>query len=142
MMLPTGMLLLGLALSTAQPKGLTTETKGDKFSIDVSETTMSVKPGENGKFVLQIKAAEGYKVSDEAPLKIKIASDGVSLSKNKLGSKDAKPRKFTSPTFKVPFTAKDAVQTSIDVNASFFVCDVKICERRTAKLAIPISVKP
>ena len=137
----TAVVMMGLAMTVAQPK-VTAEQTGDKYTIDVSETTNSIKPGKAGKFVLHIKAAPGYKVSKDAPLKVKLASEGVALSKSQLKAKDATDPKFTSPMFKVPFQAKDKGETAIAMDASFFVCDVKICERKTAKLSVPVSVRP
>ncbi len=138
----TAVVVMGAALAVGQPKVSPPTQKGDKFSIDASKTTQTLKKGDKGQFVLEILASPGFKVSQDAPLKVKLASDGLALTKTSLKAKDAKPRKFTSPTFKVPFTARSPGQTSIAMNAMFFVCDVEICERKTAQLSVPVSVRP
>ena len=138
----TGTLLVGLALSMGQPKVNPSSEAEPKFSVDVSETTKSVKSGKKGQFVLHIKAAPGFKVSQDAPLKVKLASDGVALAKSTLKAKDATDKKFTSPRFQVPFTGAKAGDTAIGMNAMFFICDVEICERKTAQLSVPVSVRP
>lgn len=141
-MTATGILLVGLALSWGQPKVDPRSETEAKFSVDVSRTTKSVKAGKKGQFVLHIKAAPGFKVSQDAPLKVNLASDGVSLAKRTLKAKDATDKKFTSPMFKVPFTGAKAGDTAIAMKATFFVCDVEICERKMANLSVPVSVRP
>ena len=142
MMMTTVLVAMGLALTAAQPKVSPSEKDAKKYSIDVSKTTKAVAKGKKGRFVLEIKTAPGFKVSQDAPLKVKLASDGVSLAKSSLKAKDATKKKFTAPTFNVPFTGKNVGKTSIAMNATFFVCDVEICERKTAKLSVPVSVRP
>ncbi|MEM7679178.1 MAG: hypothetical protein AAF449_24630 [Myxococcota bacterium] len=137
----TALLILFAGIHVAQP-AVPGQSAGDKFTVDVSKTTKAVKAGKKGQFVLQIKAAEGYKVSKDAPLKVKLASEGVSLAKDRLKAKDATKKPFTSPTFKVPFKGKVPGDTSIAMDATFFVCDVQICERKTAKVSVPVSVRP
>lgn len=133
--------MLFAGIQVAQPT-VPVGSDGDKFTVDVSKTTKAVKTGKEGQFILQIKAAPGYKVSKDAPLKIKLASEGVALSKARLKAKDATKKEFTSPTFKVPFEGKAPGDTSIAMDATFFVCDVQICERKTAKVSVPVSVRP
>lgn len=112
-----------------------------KYDIDISKTSKEVGQGKNGQFALLIKVKPGFKVSQEAPLKIKLASDGLKLKKSKLAAKDAKTKKWTSPEFGVPFVAEKTGAQSINVDATFFVCDEQICERKKEKLAIPVTVK-
>lgn len=132
-----GFLLAGL-LASAQPNA---NAADKKYSIDVSETTKAVKPGEDGMFRLHIKAADGFKVSTEAPLKIALDSKELKLHKTKLSVKDAKDKTAKSPEFGVKFVAPNECSTSIEVDASFFVCDENICERKKEKLSIPVSVR-
>jgi len=130
-------LLLGLALS-ASPAA---EGADKKYDISFEGTTSEVQVGKSGTFAIAIKPKEGFKVSNEAPLKIKLASSGLALKKKVLKTKDAKEKWDKSPAFAVPFSAdKDGAQT-IDVNATFFVCDIKICERKTEKVSVPVSVR-
>lgn len=111
-----------------------------KYEITFEGTTKDVKMGKDGTFAIAIKPMPGFKVSNEAPLKIKLASAGLELKKKLLRTKDAKEKWDKSPAFAVNFGAPAAGQQTIDVNATFFVCDVKICERKSEKLSIPVSV--
>lgn len=130
------LLLVGLTV-IANPK----DDGPKKYTLDLSKTTNEVKAGGEGYFHLAIKASEGFKVSAEAPLRIKLASPGLKLHKKKLGHKDAKDAKSTSPEFEVRFGADAAGEQSIDVDATFFVCDDKICERKNEKLTVAVAVK-
>jgi len=112
------------------------------YSIDLAGTTREVQAGKKGELRLAIKAADGYKVSAEAPLKIGLEAQGLDLSKKQLGHGDAKDKKSTSPEFAVAFGAAAAGEKSILVDAMFFVCNEKICERKTEKVTVPVSVRP
>lgn len=135
-----------LALALFASLALTSATDGapkqKKYDIDVSKTTTQVKTGTDGLLHLLIQAKKGYKVSPDAPLKIKLAADGLKLHKTKLGHKDAKDAKATSPEFGVRFAAAEAGKRKIDVDATFFVCDANICERKTEKLTVAVNVAP
>lgn len=129
--------LLGLAL-TSTPVADKAEKK---YEISFDGTTKDVRKGKDGTFAMSIKPADGYKVSNEAPLKIKLASKGLGLEKSMLKTKDAKEKWEKSPSFAVGFSAKESGPQTIDVKATFFVCDVKICERKSEKLSVPVSVR-
>ena len=126
------LLFIGFA-AVASPKN---------YTIDLSQTTKEVKPGQNGTLYLQIVPADGFKVSPDAPLKINLAAQGLKLHKTQLGHEDAKDKKSISPEFGVRFAASEQGDKSIDVDATFFVCDEKICERKQEKLTVAINVKP
>lgn len=130
--------LLGLAIVAAQP---TEENVDKKYTIDFTETTKDVEKGKRGLFAMHIKAAEGYKVSQDAPLKIQLASSGLDLQKKTLKSKDATEKKWTSPRFAVRFGADEPGEQKIDVDAVFFVCDEKICERKKEKMTVAVKVQ-
>lgn len=130
--------LLGFALASTP----VADDAAKKYEISFDGTTKDVKQGAAGTFSMSIQPAEGYKVSHEAPLKIELDSEGLGLKKKTLKTKDAADKKWDkSPKFAVGFSADDAGEQSIDVKATFFVCDVKICERKTEKLRVPVSVR-
>jgi hypothetical protein len=126
-------LVLGLAVLSQQ--------EAKNYTIDVSQTTKEVKEGQDGYFHLQIVPTSGYKVSAEAPLKINLASAGVELHKKSLGHADAKDAKSTSPEFGVRFGAPKEGDKTIEVDATFFVCSDKICERKQEKMTVAVAVK-
>jgi hypothetical protein len=136
-MLKIALFCAGLALASESKESAT-----KNYTIDTSGTSQQVQPGKQGTLRLHIKAAEGYKVSPEAPLKIALTGDGVDLTKTKLGHDDAKDKKSEAPEFNVAFSSASAGDKKIVVDASFFVCNEKICERKTEKLSVPVSVRP
>lgn len=129
---------LGIVLA-ASPKA--DSVPESSYTVDASGTTTSVKAGKDGVFKLSIKPAKGYKVSREAPMKIKLKSDGVKLAKAKLGQKDAKDAEHKSVKFKVDFAAATAGKQSIECDATFFVCSDKICEKKKEKLTVAVNVE-
>jgi hypothetical protein len=112
------------------------------YTIDFGGTSKEVQAGKKGELKLLIKAAEGYKVSAEAPLKIGLDAPGLDLSKKQLGHDDKKDKKSEAPEFTVSFGAASAGDKAIAVDAMFFVCNDKVCERKTEKLSVPVSVRP
>ena len=128
-----GLLIMAPTASEGSPK---------KYEIDVSETSRQVAKGDRGTFQLRIRAKPGFKVSQEAPLKIALKSEGLALKKKLLKAKDARNKEWTSPEFAVGFSADESGDQNIDVDAVFFVCDERICERKKEKLSVAVSVVP
>jgi hypothetical protein len=122
--------------------GLATIANPKNYTIDHSQTTKEVKPGQSGMLYLHIVPADGFKVSAEAPLKINLTAAGLKLHKTNLGHDDAKDKKSTAPEFGVKFAAPEQGDKAIEVDATFFVCDERICERKQEKLTVAINVKP
>jgi hypothetical protein len=112
------------------------------YTIDLSQTTKEVKSGQSGQVYLHIVPADGFKVSAEAPLKINLAAEGLKLHKTKLGHDDAKDKKSTAPEFGVKFAAPEEGDKSVAIDATFFVCDERICERKQEKISVAINVTP
>lgn len=129
----------GLAAQAPQTEG---DKDDKKYTLDFSKTTQQVQPGSPGMFWMQIQAAPGFKVSQEAPLKIALQGEGVKLDKSNLGVSDSKDKKADSPEFGVKFATEGAGDKAITVDATFFVCDDKICERKKEKVTVPVSVRP
>src|SRR5688500_16659218 len=103
--------------------GLATIASPKNYTIDLSQTTKEVKPGQSGMLHLHIVPADGFKVSAEAPLKINLTAEKLKLHKTNLGHDDAKDKKSTAPEFGVKFAAPEQGDQSIEVDAMFFVCD-------------------
>lgn len=112
------------------------------YTLKTKGTTTELANGKSGQFALQIIPAKGYKVSREAPMKIKLSSEGLNLSKKSLGQKDAQNRKSTSPKFKVAFDTVKAGVQSIAANAVFFICTEEICQRKVEKIKVAVNVAP
>jgi len=136
-------LTTALVLSLGLPAQASAKDFPDKpYTLKTKGTTTKVKQGKAGTFALQIIPAKGYKVSREAPMKIKLKSKGLELEKKKLGQKDAQNKKSTSPKFNVGFKTPAAGAQSIDANAIFFICNEEICQRKVEKVKVAVSVAP
>jgi hypothetical protein len=134
-MLTSLLFALGLSFAGAQDNA-------KNYTFDLSQTSKEVQAGKSGNLKLAIKPAEGFHVSPDAPLKIGLEASGLDLSKKALGHDDAKDKKSPAPEFEVKFAALEAGSKSITVDAMFFVCSEKLCERKTEKVSIPVTVKP
>lgn len=130
--------LLALTLASADNNA----APAKNYTIDFAGTSKEVQAGKKGELKLLIKAVEGYKVSSEAPLKIGLDAPGLELSKKQLGHDDKKDKKSEAPEFTVAFGAGTAGDKAIAVDAMFFVCNDKVCERKTEKVTVPVSVRP
>lgn len=133
-------ILLAAALAVAAEGNGAAPAKN--YTLTFDGTTKEVQAGKKGELKLLIKATEGYHVSNEAPLKIGLDGQGVDLAKKQLGRDDAKDKKSEAPEFAVSFGAAAAGDKSIVVDALFFVCNEKICERKTEKVTVAVAVKP
>lgn len=136
-MIAVALLFSGIVFGSA-PSG--EAAKNYRFELD--GTSREVQAGKSGTLKLTIRPAEGYKVSAEAPLKIGLQSEGLDLAKKTLGHADAKDKKSIAPEFSVGFDAGVPGEKSIQVDATFFVCNEKLCERKNEKVNVPVKVKP
>jgi hypothetical protein len=136
-------LTTALALSLSFTAETSPEDFPDKpYTLKTEGTTTQVKTGEQGKFALQIIPAKGFKVSREAPMKIKLKSKGLKLEKSRLGQKDTDDKKAKSPKFNVGFGAPSSGKQSVDAHAVFFICNETICQRKVEKLKVAVNVTP
>ncbi|MBI4814654.1 MAG: hypothetical protein HY791_00250 [Deltaproteobacteria bacterium] len=135
-------LSFGLAIVSGPKNDGKTNSDEKPYRIDLSGTTLKVKAGAEGGLSLQIKPIEGYHVSAEAPLKISLTGDGLTLAKNQLGHQDADDPKSAAPRFKVAFSSKAKGERVINADALFFVCSESLCERKTEKVAVRVDVSP
>jgi hypothetical protein len=137
-MLTAALFVLSLAVAAEG----NTPAPAKNYTLTFEGTTKELQANKKGELKMCIKATEGYHVSAEAPLKIALESQGVDLAKKQLGRADAKDKKSEAPEFAVSFGAGTAGDKSIVVDASFFVCNEKICEKKTEKVSVAVAVKP
>ena len=112
------------------------------YSIDTSATTAAVALGGKGNFALAIRPAPGWHIKSETPLSVALSSSGLKLDKAKLGWPDSASKDpEAGPSFTVRFSAQDAGDREIAADATFFVCNPKICQRahRTLKVKVRVS---
>jgi hypothetical protein len=136
-------LTTALALSLSFAAEATNKDFPDKpYTLKTQGTTTQVKTGAKGEYALQIIPAKGFKVSREAPMKIKLKSSGLTLEKSKLGQKDVSEKKGESVSFQVGFDAPKTGGQSVDAKAVFFICNENICQRKVEKLKVAVNVAP
>lgn len=116
------------------------------YEVSTTGTTTKLKAGESGKVVISIKAKNGAHVSDEAPLRIELASKQSKLTKEKLTLADSVNQKkqgetnYPDPRFEVAFTPSSQGPTTVEAQMTFFICTEKQCSRQTQKLTLPVEV--
>lgn len=110
-----------------------------KYSVKVDAPKATV--GKAAKAELSIDVAQGSHVSPDAPLKILLKSDGLKLTKVKLGHADAVTGNAPSPRFEIPFVAEKKGAQHIAADATFIVCTQELCEREHQTIDIPVNVQ-
>lgn len=119
-----------------------------KYTLSFAGSSEKLKLGDPGVFALRIDAAPGFRISADAPLKIKLSGQGLKLSKTTLKQRDSiakKPKgkkRYVNPEFKCRMDGTEAGAGQVQVDASFFVCDDKICQRKRAKKRLAVEVQP
>lgn len=116
------------------------------YELRTDGSSTEVKAGEKGTVNISIKAKNGAHVSDEAPLRIELASKEAKLEKEKLTLADSLAKKaegtpYPDPRFEVAFTAASAGKAVVDAKLTFFICTEKICARQNKTLSFPVVVK-
>jgi hypothetical protein len=107
----------------------------------------SLKAGERGKVVIEIKAKNGAHVSDEAPLRIDLTAKELSLEKEKLTLADSLTKKaagsvvFPDPKFEVGLTGAAAGNGIVEAKMVFFICTEKVCARQSKTLSFPVTIQ-
>lgn len=100
------------------------------------------KPGELGRFVLQLQALGIYHVNQEFPIEITLSADAdTALPKAKLERADAAEFGEKSARFEVPFTAKVAGDHTVHANVRFAVCTPETCVPDERNLSLALAVK-
>lgn len=116
------------------------------YEVRTDGSSTSLKSGEKGKVVIEIKAKNGAHVSDEAPLRIELSSKDAKLDKEKVTLADSLVKKvegskeYPDPKFEVGFTPSGQGKANVEAKMTFFICTEKICARQTKTLAFPVTV--
>lgn len=100
-----------------------------RYQIDFAPASKPVQAGQPGRLRLQIAPSAGYKVSDKAPLRVRLKATGVRLEQDTLSRKDRVASEALNPTFIVPFQADGAGDCEVQADIEFFICTEKLCER-------------
>lgn len=127
--------LLGLMANSAEAAG--------KTAADLElNAPAKLKNGKSAELSLRIKAHEGWKLSLEAPLSIKLtAPDNLKLKKAKLGAADASgDKKGTDVRFPTTVTAAAKGKGTVQAKIVYFMCTEEVCKRFTAKKEVALQV--
>lgn len=117
------------------------------YDVSTEGSSTTVKAGEKGTVVIAIATKDGAHVSDEAPLKIELASKESKLDKTKLTLADSVAKKVEGgktppdPRFEIAFTAAAKGKATVEAKMTFFICTDKICARQTKTLNFPVEVQ-
>lgn len=136
-MIRTAILMGALALATP---ALADDAKA--YALDTTGTTTALKPSGAGQFKLAIKPAAGHYVSPDAPFKITLAAEAVTVDKTAIARADLDDPKAKAPSLKVGLKGDKAGDGKVTADVSFFLCNEKICEKKTEKVVVAVSVKP
>jgi hypothetical protein len=91
------------------------------------EGPASVEPGEPDHATISLRAKSGYKVNEEAPLRVTVDSVDVQLPRKEFGAGDAASLAPEEVKVEVPFAARSEGPTSLQVHAHYGVCDDESC---------------
>lgn len=122
MALTTVAMLVGLS-----SLALASEAKPYSVAFTSKDT---VKVGAAGQCDLTITPAEGHVLKTVTPFKGKLSAPAaVALSQDTYAAKDFIDAKAFAKTIAAKFTAKEAGESSIKADLTFFICNDELCKR-------------
>ncbi|WP_242346204.1 hypothetical protein [Anaeromyxobacter terrae] len=136
--------LVAVALVAAAPLARAADPAAEaaqSYRIDTQGTTSDLKAGGKGTLVLAIVPLSKVHVHPQAPLKITLEAQGLTLERTSLGHKDAVDPKSEAPRFEVPFLAAAAGKQVAKAKLDFFICSDQWCVKQTRDVAVPVNVK-
>ena len=111
----------------ASSLALASEAKPYSVAFTAKET---VKVGAPGQCDLTITPAEGHVLKTVTPFKGKLtAPASVALTQDTYAAKDFLDAKAFAKTISAKFTAKEAGESSIKADLTFFICNDELCKR-------------
>lgn len=113
----------------------------NSYRIETQGTTAELKAGGKGTLVLAIVPVAKVHVHPQAPLKITLEAQGLTLEKTSLGHKDAVDPKAEAPRFEVPFAAAAAGKREAKAKLDFFICSDQWCVKQTRDVTVAVNVK-
>lgn len=113
----------------------------NSYRIETQGTTPELKAGGKGTLVLAIVPVAKVHVHPQAPLKITLEAQGLTLEKTSLGHKDAVDPKAEAPRFEVPFAAAAAGKREAKAKLDFFICSDQWCVKQTRDVTVAVNVK-
>ncbi|MGA9523385.1 MAG: hypothetical protein WBV82_18095 [Myxococcaceae bacterium] len=142
----TSMTLAALALVACTRAQAGEVDPASLYVVSTEQSTKTLKPGEQGRYVVSISTKGNAYVSDEAPLKLELSGKNLTVEKSKLTLKDSvakadEEKKHRNPRFEVPVIAGAAGQGAVEGKLTFFVCTEKICSRQQRDVSVPVEVK-
>jgi len=116
-----------------------------QYTLTPATTPATIAQGNQGQFKLSITPVAPWVMKTTTPMKISLsASDGISLSHNKLTNKDILKEgdgHNAIKTVATSFQSKSGGEQTIGAKLSFFLCTDEICKRFSDKLTYSFKVK-
>jgi hypothetical protein len=135
-----GLAAPGSVSGAAGPERPAAKIETDTFTLEARDAT--VKPGAEGKLVVQIKAKAGNKVNDQYNHKLKLkAPDGIELPKPELKKADGVFDDKQTFTFTVPVKALRAGTFNVSGEAKFSVCNETQCLIEKREVSATVTAK-
>ncbi len=124
-------LLLGAPPAEAEPEY--------RFSLEA--LSPEVELGAFGTLRIVVEPRADKKLNLKSPLRMELDSEGLRLDKALLGAADAR-EEDKRVTFETRFEGTRQGPASFSVRAVFFICDERVCERRTETRTARVTVRP
>ncbi len=111
------------------------------YSISTQGSTQKLKPNETGTFIINITTTQtGVSIKKEAPFKLIIQANNLTVSQQKYAFKDGKKEKDTL-SFAIPYSASQKGNASLKADLDFFVCSEQWCEKRKETVVFSVTVE-
>ena len=124
-------LVLGVAPKEAEPE----------YRFLLEGTSEAIELGSFGAVRITVAPRSDKKLNLKSPLRIELEAEGLVLDKAQLGAADAIEAE-RRVSFETRFEGTREGPTQLKVQATFFICDERVCERRTESRTVAVTVRP
>lgn len=126
------MVLLGAEPAPAAPP--------PEYRVSLEGTSAELVLGARGELRFSIEARADKKVNLKSPLRVELTSEQLRFDQARLEAKDAQGDE-RAVRFSTRFQADAAGPASLSLRALFFICDDRVCERKTVSLEHLVQVR-
>lgn len=116
------------------------------YEIRVPEA-LELEPGATGSVSLTIAPAEGFSISQDAPLVVRLSvepTDGLMLPRTRYTREDAADERADAPRFDLAVEGKTAGDYTLSLAIRFWVCRKKTCRPvdENRKVVVKVAAPP
>lgn len=132
-------MLVSVALLGAEPAP-PAPAPPPEYRVSLEGSTPELVVGERGTLRFLIEARADKKVNRKSPLRVELTSEQLRIQKPRLEAKDAEgdDRMVRLST---EFEAEAPGPAVLSLRALFFICDERVCERKTESLQHTVQVR-